>query len=328
MVDIARTSQKLEIQVRVEDTVLIQLNHFEVKGLFGLFNHRISLRTKERITILHAPNGFGKTAILKMIAGLFGGSLLVFRQYEFEFARFHFTDGTSITVQQSIVETEDKRRKSERRYELIFEEDGNEVDADFSRILNTPATSPNVVLTDFHDFEVVLLNSRALERLLTEDGSRAKISKLKKPVFETLVEACIPLGCLRLYSHQTGSNLKFKGLNYRHFGRKLQIDIDEAIKEVFDHSNLHKGHEEAKAFVQNMPSTIDGKQLVCGHDVIAALGVALQSLIGSRKAVHCAVLELESKLRLGFSLRDFSATRTYADIKAWEERNPPFCCVA
>jgi hypothetical protein len=70
------------------------------------------------------------------------------------------------------------------------------------------------------------------------------------------------------------------------------------------------------------------KQLVCGHDVIAALGVALQSLIGSRKAVHCAVLELESKLRLGFSLRDFSATRTYADIKAWEERNPPFCCVA
>jgi hypothetical protein len=202
------------------------------------------------------------------------------------------------------------------------------VDADFSRILNTPATSPNVVLTDFHDFEVVLLNSRALERLLTEDGSRVKISKLKKPVFETLVEACIPLGCLRLYSHQTGSNLKFKGLNYRHFGRKLQIDIDEAIKEVFDHSNLHKGHEEAKAFVQNVPSTIDGKQLVCGHDVIAALGVALQSLIGSRKAVHCAVLELESKLRLGFSLRDFSATRTYADIKAWEERNPPFCCVA
>src|SRR6266550_1032865 len=56
----------------------------------------------------------------------------------------------------------------------------------------------------------------------------------------------IPLGCLRLYSHQTNSNLKFKGLNYRHFGRKLQIDVDEAIKEVFDHSNLHKGHEQAK----------------------------------------------------------------------------------
>ncbi len=100
------------------------------------------------------------------------------------------------------------------------------VDADFSRILDIPA-SPNVVLSDFHDFEMVLLNSQALERLLTEDGSRAKIGKikLKKPVLEILVEACIPLGCLRLYSHQTNSNLKFKGLNYRHFGRKLQIEL-------------------------------------------------------------------------------------------------------
>ena len=168
------------------------------------------------------------------------------------------------------------------------------VDADFTRILNTPTASPNVVLSDFHDFEVVLLNSQAFERLLAEDGSRAKISMLNKPVLETLEDACIPLGCLRLYSHQTGSNLKFKGLNYRHFGRKLQIDIDDAIKEVFDHSNLHKGHKEAKTFIQHIfLSTMDKKQLVCGHDVIAALGVALQSLIGSRRAVHCTVPELK-----------------------------------
>jgi len=128
MVDIVWAGKKLDTQARVEETVLIQLTHFEVQGLFGLFNHRISFRTEERITILHAPNGFGKTAILKMIAGLFGGSLLVFRQYEFEFVRFHFTDGTTITVQQSIVETEDKRQKSERRYDLIFEQPGNEVE--------------------------------------------------------------------------------------------------------------------------------------------------------------------------------------------------------
>src|ERR1700730_17421482 len=70
------------------------------------------------------------------------------------------------------------------------------VDADFSRILGVPSVSPNVVLSDFHDFEVVLLNSQALDRLLTEDGSHAKLSKLKKPVLEILLEACIPLGCL------------------------------------------------------------------------------------------------------------------------------------
>src|ERR1700676_449864 len=126
MVDIVPASKKLDTQVRVEEAILIQLTHFEVQGLFGLFNHQLSFRTKERITILHAPNGFGKTAILKMIAGLFGGSLLVFRQYEFAFARFHFSDGTTITVRQSIVETDDKRQKSERRYDLIFQEQGHE----------------------------------------------------------------------------------------------------------------------------------------------------------------------------------------------------------
>lgn len=63
-----------------------------------------------------------------MIAGFFGGSLLVFRQYGFEFAGFNFTDGTSITVRQSLVETEEKRHKSERRYELIFGDVGNEVE--------------------------------------------------------------------------------------------------------------------------------------------------------------------------------------------------------
>lgn len=71
-------------------------------------------------------------------------------------------------------------------------------------------------------------------------------------------------------------------------------------------------------------STVDPNQLVCGHDLIAALGVALQSLIGSRKAAHCAVPELESKLRLGFAREDFSKTKAYADIKALEQRNPPF----
>jgi hypothetical protein len=91
---------------------------------------------------------------------------------------------------------------------------------------------------------------------------------------------------------------------------------------------MHKGHDEAKAFIQSAPlAELDLRQLVCGHDLIAALGVALQSLIGSRNAVHCTVPELESKLRLGYSLQDFSATTTYADIKAWENRNPPFRCL-
>ena len=42
-----------------------------VKRLFNLFDHDINMKMDDRITIVHAPNGFGKTAILRMISGLF-----------------------------------------------------------------------------------------------------------------------------------------------------------------------------------------------------------------------------------------------------------------
>ena len=43
-----------------------------VEKLFGLFDHDILMKMDDRITII-LPNGFGKTAILRMISGLFQG---------------------------------------------------------------------------------------------------------------------------------------------------------------------------------------------------------------------------------------------------------------
>ncbi|MEW6639113.1 MAG: AAA family ATPase [Pseudomonadota bacterium] len=104
-----------------------KLSAFEVDGLFGFFNHRIVLRTERRITIIHAPNGYGKTAILRMIAGFFGGSLLVFRQYEFSTVRLIFTDGSAVKIRQTLAISDDKRQIEERRYDLLLEEDGKDI---------------------------------------------------------------------------------------------------------------------------------------------------------------------------------------------------------
>jgi predicted ATP-binding protein involved in virulence len=106
---------------------LNKLIEFEVQGLFGIFNHRVVLRTKKRITIIHAPNGFGKTAILRMIAGFFGGSMLVFRQYEFSTVKFSFEDGSAVRIVQSKFETPDKRRPLETRYDISLEVSGDVV---------------------------------------------------------------------------------------------------------------------------------------------------------------------------------------------------------
>ena len=54
-----------------------------VKGLFGVFDHEIPLRSAERVTIIHGPNGFGKTVILKMISGLIEGKTEIFEHTPF-----------------------------------------------------------------------------------------------------------------------------------------------------------------------------------------------------------------------------------------------------
>lgn len=51
----------------------IRICRIEVDGLFGRYDHQIELHRDERVSILHGPNGVGKTAILRMVDDLFTG---------------------------------------------------------------------------------------------------------------------------------------------------------------------------------------------------------------------------------------------------------------
>jgi hypothetical protein len=191
---------------------------------------------------------------------------------------------------------------------------------------------PNRLLTRGKGSFTSLGEPQLRARLLIEEGSRDKIKAHKdagRTVIEIIVAACVPLGCLRLYSHTSGASLRFEGLRYRYLGRKLEeITVDAVVKEVFDHTQRHAGLEDAATFIKTFDtSAIDIRELVCGHDLSAALGIALQSLIGSRPAAYCVASELEAKLRMGFSREDFAQTSIHAEILDWQQRNPPFRCL-
>jgi predicted ATP-binding protein involved in virulence len=76
----------------------MRIKEITVKKLFGIFDHAIPLNMDDRITIIHAPNGFGKTIILKMIYGLFNGYYRVFRLIPFEEFRVDFDNNASVWV--------------------------------------------------------------------------------------------------------------------------------------------------------------------------------------------------------------------------------------
>jgi predicted ATP-binding protein involved in virulence len=48
-----------------------RIKQISVKGLFGIFEHVIPLNMDERITIIHRPNGFGKTVVLRLLHEIF-----------------------------------------------------------------------------------------------------------------------------------------------------------------------------------------------------------------------------------------------------------------
>lgn len=57
----------------------MRIARISAMNLFGIFDHVIPLNRDERITIIHGPNGFGKTILLRMINGFFRGDYNVFR---------------------------------------------------------------------------------------------------------------------------------------------------------------------------------------------------------------------------------------------------------
>ncbi|WP_052315758.1 hypothetical protein [Oscillatoria acuminata] len=88
----------------------MRIHKISVTNLFGIFNHSIPLNLDERITIIHGPNGFGKTILLRMLNGLFNFRYLELVTIPFTEFRVEFDEGTQLVVTQSI----DKNPKAKK----------------------------------------------------------------------------------------------------------------------------------------------------------------------------------------------------------------------
>jgi len=82
----------------------MRIVEISVAKLFGIFNHTIPLRLDDRITIIHGPNGFGKTILLKMLDGLFNAQYSELRTVPFREFRIKFDDGSVLWVEKTEAE--------------------------------------------------------------------------------------------------------------------------------------------------------------------------------------------------------------------------------
>ena len=80
---------------------MVEIRRIEVDKLFGLYDHRIDLHPDEHITLLHGPNGVGKTALLRLLNGLINGNYDALSAMPFNEFRVYFTDNRWIRVNKT-----------------------------------------------------------------------------------------------------------------------------------------------------------------------------------------------------------------------------------
>lgn len=91
------------------------------------------------------------------------------------------------------------------------------VDADFDSLQTLLHSSPNLLRTDTHDLETMLIKSPALEKVLNEFGSEEKITKFNKDIRNTLLKTGISVGYLLWISQCDGLNLTFDSIKFSRF---------------------------------------------------------------------------------------------------------------
>ena len=90
----------------------MRINKISVTKLFGVFNHPVSLNMEDRITIIHSPNGFGKTALLRLINGFFNSRYSELLAIPFAEVIIDFDDESYLQITKSIDTSEDKKNKT------------------------------------------------------------------------------------------------------------------------------------------------------------------------------------------------------------------------
>ncbi|MGL4499953.1 MAG: DUF4435 domain-containing protein [Planktothrix sp.] len=202
------------------------------------------------------------------------------------------------------------------------------VDADFDHLETSPHTNPNLIRTDTHDLETMLINSKAFDKVISELGSQEKITKFGRDIRTALLEAGMPVGYLLWVSNRDGLNLTFERIEFSNFIDKETLKIDEIklIQEVKNKSQdfTLKNEDLQQRIINQKSSNHDPWQVCCGHHLVGILSLSLRKAIGSANDNDVKPEILERNLRLAYEEAYFCKTQIYLSIRTWETNNPPF----
>lgn len=204
------------------------------------------------------------------------------------------------------------------------------VDADFQRLDDIDPNSSNLLMTDSHDLETMILHSDALDNVLSEFGSEGEIEKLGRPIRDILLDGGLPIGYLRWLSSPTKDNLslKFKELSFDKFvdEKTLCVDVDNLIRELkTDSKDSALDDNVIKLKVMTLMSEGHDPWQVCsGHDLVLILSIGLRNMFGNHRGKTVTPEVVDGILRVAYDYSHFCLTQLHNSIKDWEKANPSY----
>lgn len=80
---------------------LLRVTNLRVEKLFGMYTHEVELRTKDRVTIIHGPNGVGKTVLLRLVAAVLSGNFTEVVKVPFRVFEVVLSDGSALGFERN-----------------------------------------------------------------------------------------------------------------------------------------------------------------------------------------------------------------------------------
>jgi predicted ATP-binding protein involved in virulence len=195
----------------------MQIQQISVTGLFGFFNHVIPLNMNDHITIVHGPNGFGKTAMLRLLNGFFNSEYSAFESIPFSNFQITLDDSNRIEILKKSNKSERRDRKddeitfdfysTESQKKTFILKTGNNYDSDENLSIDNDREN-NIFITSHGSGDVFIGGNIFPKSSRSSKTSKSSKFKLQnEPEWLKFLKQSV---CVRLIESQRLLNIQYR----------------------------------------------------------------------------------------------------------------------
>lgn len=192
-------------------------------------------------------------------------------------------------------------------------------DADFQHLSTTPYSKSNMLLTDYHDIEMMMLaEDTVLSALIFEctDIPKTDHINFRNKVIKTIEK----ISYLKWLNDRENIRLKFKNVGFQNLISNFNIDFSQYLSRVLSNSNNATLKDEA-AILQKMSDLVtlnpDLLQLTNGHDTLQTFS----QIFREKGNKGISDKDIARSFRMTYTIAHFRKTNLYEALNDWANQN-------